>query len=290
VTGTKNDGGRPLISGHYIHGDVGPLFVLLREPPGARHGVLVVPPFAEEMNKCRHMVTELANRLVQRGLTVVVPDLFGTGDSGGDFSDGGWERWQRDLQTVVAWCEMRQIKMYGLLAIRLGAALAASTLSSGKLSAFNRTVLWQPVFNGSHHLAQFLRLRIAASIASDQGRETALDLRMRLASERILEVAGYRLSGRLADELDNVETPVSLPAEFGAVYWMEVRRDDAVPVPISTISLIESSRRNDKVLKLCLVRGEPFWASTEVILNVQLLDASVDAFSEIGVPVSVSVR
>jgi exosortase A-associated hydrolase 2 len=252
--------------------------------------VLVVPPFAEEMNKCRHMVTEMAHRLVQRGLSVVVPDLFGTGDSGGDFSDGGWERWQRDLQTVVAWCETRKIAMYGLLAIRLGAALAASAFSSGKLSGFNRTILWQPVFSGAQHLAQFLRLRIAASIASDQGRETALDLRQRLASGRVLEVAGYRLSGRLADELDIVKAPVRLPAEFGAVYWMEVRRDEAVPVPNSTISLIESSRRDDRELKLRLVRGEPFWASSEVLLNEQLLDASVDAFFDLGVPVAVSVR
>jgi hypothetical protein len=49
------------LTGHFIAGPKGPIFVLLREPPDASRGcVIVVPPFAEEMNKCRRMVTEVA--------------------------------------------------------------------------------------------------------------------------------------------------------------------------------------------------------------------------------------
>lgn len=278
MTGETNQKTRVSVSGHYIHGDAGPLFVLLREPPGARRGVLVVPPFAEEMNKCRRMVTELAHRLVHRGLAVVVPDLFGTGDSGGDFSDGSWECWQRDIRSVLRWCETRSIESYGLLAIRLGAALAASAMSSYKVRSFDRTVLWQPVFGGSRYLGQFLRLRIAASISSDQQRETVSGLRERLANGDTLEVAGYRISGRLAAELELVEAPLDLPAGFGAVHWLEIQRDDAVPVSMSITRLIESSRRTGGAAELHIVRGEPFWASTEVVLNKQLLDSSILAF------------
>lgn len=278
MTGAKNDRGRPSLSGHYIHGNAGPLFVLLREPPGARCGVLVVPPFAEEMNKCRHMVTELAHQLVRRGLAVVVPDLFGTGDSGGDFSDGGWECWQRDMRTVVEWCETRRINVKALLAVRLGAALAASAIGSGRVPGFDRTVLWQPVFGGARYLGQFLRLRVAASIASDQQRETVSALRARLASGDSLEVAGYRIAGRLAAELEVVEVPARLPTGFGAVHWMEVQRDDAVPVPASTTNLVEASRLAGGTVELRIIRGEPFWASTEVLLNEQLVAASADAF------------
>ena len=54
----------------------------------------MVPPFAEEMNKCRPMVTEVALGLAESGIASIVPDLYGTGDSGGDFSEGDWETWQ----------------------------------------------------------------------------------------------------------------------------------------------------------------------------------------------------
>ena len=53
---------RRSVSGQFIDGAKGPIFVLAREPAaGVRGCVLVVPPFAEEMNKCRRMVTEVAS-------------------------------------------------------------------------------------------------------------------------------------------------------------------------------------------------------------------------------------
>ncbi len=57
----------------------------------------MLPPFAEEMNKCRRMMALTAYALQAAGLDVLFVDLFGTGDSGGDFADGSLEVWRSDL-------------------------------------------------------------------------------------------------------------------------------------------------------------------------------------------------
>ena len=78
---------RTTFSGEFVAGTKGPIFVLLRKPLVPPRGcVLVVPPFAEEMNKCRRMVTELAIRLAEQGIATLQPDFYGTGDSAGDFT------------------------------------------------------------------------------------------------------------------------------------------------------------------------------------------------------------
>ena len=80
--------------------------VIKIEPPGgctARH----LPPFAEEMNHSRRMATLQAHRLAALGIDVLVVDLFGTGDSAGDFADARWETWQEDAKAAVAWLGRR---------------------------------------------------------------------------------------------------------------------------------------------------------------------------------------
>src|SRR5689334_9630124 len=64
--------------------------------PSLRQAVLVLPPFAEELNKCRPMLAAQARALAAAGLDVLLVDLFGTGDSDGEFVEARWERWQQD--------------------------------------------------------------------------------------------------------------------------------------------------------------------------------------------------
>jgi hypothetical protein len=45
-----------------------------------------VPPFAEEMNKSRRMIAEVGRRLEGSGVGMLLVDLFGTGDSEGEFA------------------------------------------------------------------------------------------------------------------------------------------------------------------------------------------------------------
>jgi exosortase A-associated hydrolase 2 len=266
---------RSSVSGHFIEGTKGPVFVLCRMPVAASGGcILVAPPFAEEMNKCRRMVTEVALRLAERGVATLVPDLYGTGDSGGDFSDGDWATWQADIAAVVQWGASRGVPVNGMLAIRLGCALAAAAAVSGGISAVGRTALWQPVFDGARFLSQFLRLRIAANLMSDQT-ETLAGLRGRLRSGEALEVAGYRLSGRLAIDLEACSMPDRLPDAFGEVAWLEVVREPGATLAPPSLKLLDAALVQGGHVNAQSYAGEPFWSSTEIVVNRQIVSDTV---------------
>jgi exosortase A-associated hydrolase 2 len=266
---------RRSISGQFIDGVNGPIFVLARGPAaGVRSCVLVVPPFAEEMNKCRRMVTEVALALADRGLATVLPDLYGTGDSGGDFADATWDVWQSDIAHTARWCAERGWPVQGVLGVRLGCALAVAAMASGGLPPVARSVLWQPMFDGRRFLAQFLRLRIAANLMADR-KESLAGLRAQLQAGEVLEIAGYRLSSRLAADLDSLGPPDSLPGGFGEAAWLEVVRESDAKLPGPSQNLIEQTRTHGGQIRDFLIVGEPFWASTEVVVTPEIVCETV---------------
>lgn len=263
------------VSGHFVEGTKGPIFVLARTPASGSCGsVLVVPPFAEEMNKCRRMVTEASLGLAVRGVATVVPDLYGTGDSAGDFSDATWETWRGDLARTAEWSAQRGCPVTGILAIRLGCALAADAMAGGALPAVARSVLWQPVFDGARFLTQFLRLRVAANLMDDQ-RESVSGLRARLKAGEVLEVAGYGLSGQLATELESLVFSDGLPGQLGAIAWLEIAMDAGAPLPAPSRHVIDRTRLGGGHVLAQGVAGEPFWASTEIVVQPAFVAGTV---------------
>ena len=79
------------------------LFYLLFQPSGieARGSVLFLPPFTEEMHKSRHIVASQAREFAARGYNVLLLDLTGCGDSGGEFADASWKIWLQDAALAV---------------------------------------------------------------------------------------------------------------------------------------------------------------------------------------------
>ena len=227
------------------------------------------------MNKCRRMITELALRLADRGVATLVPDLYGTGDSGGDFAEAGWAGWRGDLGVACRWSAAQGCPVTALLAIRLGCALAIDASASSEIPAVQRTVLWQPQFDGSRFLSQFLRLRVAASLMEDR-KETLGDLRARLQAGAATEVAGYTLSSRLAAELEQVRPPESLPESFGGTAWLEVVREIGSGLPAPSEKLVEATRRQGTRIYVSGLQGEPYWSATEIVVNSDVVDATVE--------------
>jgi exosortase A-associated hydrolase 2 len=263
------------ISGHFLEGRQGPLFILRRGPDRARHCVILVPPFAEEMNKARRNLTLLSQGLARNGITTLLPDLYGTGDSGGDFVDADWSLWQDDLVRTATWCRRSIGPIRGLLSIRLGCALACDERVLAAMPELSHSVFWQPVLDGSRFLNQFLRLRVAASMARD-ARESIADLRRELTEKGEVEVAGYRVSRRLAEELDRLHEPSVLPKQLGVVDWFEVVRQSGQDLPASSLRVIEAWNEGGRRVQAHACAGEPFWTSTEIVTSLELIERTTD--------------
>ena len=105
----------------------GERFCLYHRPHPDREcrGVLIyVHPFGDEMNKSRRMAAMQARAFAAIGFGVLQIDLFGCGDSSGEFLDARWNIWKHDLATARNWLENRVTVPVSLWGLRLGALLA----------------------------------------------------------------------------------------------------------------------------------------------------------------------
>jgi exosortase A-associated hydrolase 2 len=177
--------------------DGSPRFCLLHLPEGRPRGNIVyLHPFAEELNRSRHVVAEQARALADRGYAVLQIDLYGCGDSAGDFADADWAQWRRDGLAAVQLLRNRFEAPLCLWGLRAGALLAAE-LAEG-LDDQVGLLLWQPVLSGKQHLQQFLRLNLAADMLDGKSGGNTEALLAQLEAGIPVEVAGYTIAPGLA--------------------------------------------------------------------------------------------
>ncbi|MBV6416812.1 MAG: hypothetical protein CMLOHMNK_01427 [Steroidobacteraceae bacterium] len=250
------------------------LFALLRTPTqNSGECVLVVPPFAEEMNKSRKLVTDFARHERSRGRGVLCIDLFGTGDSDGEFAAARVASWIENLAAAAEWSATQGWRVTSMLGIRMGAILAALLARQRDLD-LSHAVFWQPVMNGARMIDQFLRVRVMASRMEQDRNETVAELRARLQAGKTVEVAGYTLSGALCADLETLDLAAALTPSFAPIRWLDVVADATAPMAPGTQRAIDKARAIGCKVEHMQVTGEPFWMATEIVTNPALVAAS----------------
>ena len=80
------------------------LYGFMHPAPGAPRGraCVLVHPFMEERQDAHAVLRALAVELAARGFPTLRFDLFGCGDSEGDWASASLARWGDDLATAVA--------------------------------------------------------------------------------------------------------------------------------------------------------------------------------------------
>jgi len=241
------------------------------ESPRGR--VLYLHPFAEEMNKTRRMAALACRALADAGYAVLQMDLRGCGDSSADFGDASWSDWQADVRLGLDWLD-RQVPgaPLWLWGLRTGCLLAAADWGRPLNYLF-----WQPMTNGKLALQQFLRLKLAAEMASGAGKGLMDQMKTELAAGRPVEIAGYRLGGSLALGLEAARlAPAGTP---GRVEWLELStREDAVLTPVSE-QAVQAWQDAGWQVRTQIVQGPGFWATSEIELAPALIARTVEALS-----------
>jgi exosortase A-associated hydrolase 2 len=250
--------------------------------PGGSRAVILVPPLAEEMNKCRRMLWLLGERLSAAGIDVELPDLFGTGDSDGDFRDARWSTWLDDVHASYGRLAARGAREVSLVAVRGGALLAAEAARRVP-GRFASLVLWQPVTQGKALVTQLLRLRIAATAlgrgASGQGTSA---LREAIRTEGSIEIAGYEFHSELVDSLEACDLAAD-PGTLPPVAWLEIVRDAGTEMSPAAANAAARLRAAGCRIEQAVVPGTQFWANTEIEIVPALIDRTVVALTT-GMP------
>ena len=247
-----------------------------RLAPGVQRtgiGVLICPPFAEEMNRVRPTQRLLTESLAREGTIAIACDLRGTGDSDGDFAEARWGDWLDDLGAAADWLHRAGCERLVLLGVRAGALLAGAFLdrSARNLAA---VVLWQPQLAGKAVLTDLLRGRVAAAAAVGE-RESVAALRSALAAGQTVEAAGYAIGGGLAAALDQVTLPDSLAERANTLLWLEITSAAATPVRPAANALVNRWRGLRLPVTLSQVVDPPFWSTTETTIGTATVAATV---------------
>jgi exosortase A-associated hydrolase 2 len=268
----------------------GQRFCLYHPPAGSCRGALVyVHPFGDEMNKARRMAALGARRLAALGYGVLQIDLYGCGDSSGDFADARWEIWLADLATASAWLQARLGMPPGLWGLRLGGLLALAYAQQAK-HPIPEILLWQPVQSGGAYLKQFLRLLSVNEMLSQSGQEqpapasSTSALRATLLGGQALEVAGYELAPALAAALDGAEA-AKLAPPASRVHWFEMASAPARPPAPALARLLDGWRQQGADVSMHQVVGPQFWATQEISESDELLAATCAALAPAAQPV-----
>ncbi|MHB9109721.1 MAG: alpha/beta hydrolase family protein [Armatimonadota bacterium] len=129
-------------------------FAMRYLPAGTpRARVLMVPPLFEEKRCAHRALATCARALANAGAAVLIPDLAGTGNSGGTLAEMRLQDWLDDLRAAEAFLREHTDAPSCLVALRAGVLPALQA----RLEA-QRFLLWQPVLSGKSYLRQ-LRTR-----------------------------------------------------------------------------------------------------------------------------------
>lgn len=267
----------------FLEGTAGPLFALYQAPARAvtrQETFLFVPPFAEEMNRSRRVATLQAQALSAAGHGALILDLFGCGDSGGEFADATWEQWQADVFAAADWVARRHGGAVSLWGLRLGAALAASCAERQK-GRFSRLLLWEPVVRGQAYLTQVLRIRVASGLFQETDRqETTEELRDRLQSGETLEIGGYAFGSKLAVAIDAVDMAAMQPECALPSCWIEVAGEGDRPLSAAAQRALQAWRAAGVAVVDRVVTAPRFWNLIETTIAPDLVAATIDAVTE----------
>jgi exosortase A-associated hydrolase 2 len=256
---------------HFLEGGRGRLFALYFPAMGeARGKILCVPPFTEESNRCRVMLGMGARALAQQGYATLLLDLYGTGDSEGEFEQADWAGWLEDVRSGVQWLSDKPgpLTLWGT---RLGAVLATDAAQAlpGQVA---RLLFWQPVSKGKQMFTQYLRLRVANSLEAHGRQETTNELRAKLAGGEALEVGGYYIAPRLAADLDAVGLPAEPDLPGVRIDWLERVDEGKTELAIASKKLLDSWQAQGCEGHGHPFTGPPFWQLHERFLAPQLVD------------------
>lgn len=177
-------------------------FCIHHAPAGeARAVVLHAHALAHEMHFARPTSARAARALAAAGFAVLQIDMFGCGDSSGEFEDASFEAWQQDLRAGAAWLQAQHPGRPLWLWAERAAVLWA-------LPAFNlatpapRHLLWHPLGRGDDALRQLLRTELPA--AMDRGLSAA-ELRRQAenawAQGQAFALGGFQVPAQLAADL-----------------------------------------------------------------------------------------
>lgn len=256
------------ITPFFLQSVAGKLFAILHQPSRKRtdQAVIIIPPFAEEMNRSRKTFSLLGQHLAKNGISTFVLDLYGTGDSEGEFSDARWSTWVSDIECSTEWLSSHGYKNISILGLRLGALLATDMLQNSKY-AFDNIIFWQAAHSGQNMMSQFLRISFTGSNSKSMNEQ--------LNSGSMVEIAGYQLTPALYDDIINIKLQLSQISS--PITWLEIPPNDNMGLSHKSQTILNDHKTGGGRINTEIVKTPQFWTLFDAKADNALFDKTLTA-------------
>jgi exosortase A-associated hydrolase 2 len=232
--------------------------------------IIFIPPFGEEMNRCRSLVATQARHFARAGYYCTLVDFYGTGDSEGLLRDASLDIWKRNINTTVELLQSEEPGPLIFWGLRLGGLIALDYAASSPVQP-RHIILWQPVTSASLYITQVLRQRVASLMVRDLPAETTKEIRQRLEDGVDVEIAGYTLGGALVRDIEKMELSKLRTACAGSIYWLEHVPEEGKEIGVAArkaVDLLTAQGHQVDVHTFC---DPPIWQIHERDFAAQLL-------------------
>lgn len=231
--------------------------VTFRSAGAPRGHIVYIPPFGEEMNRCRAHVAQQARDFAASGYYCTLLDFYGTGDSEGELKEASLACWRNNISLTLQTLTAEAPAPVTLWGTRLGAIVAADYIDSGDIEV-TELLLWQPVTSGKRYVTQLLRQRVASLVNSGQPAETTAEIRAKIAAGEDVEISGYIVGEALLSDIEN--------ASFGAqavrcpsIRWLENIEQEGDALSTASNKAVTGLREAGSDVDVHLFTGPPIW-------------------------------
>lgn len=253
-------------------GDEGQRFFVLQFLPGLepKAHIVFIPPYGEEMNRCRSLVATQARSFARSGYSCTLVDFCGTGDSQGQLRDASLSLWKSNLRVAVEQLQRESPAPLIFWGLRLGGLLALHFATDPALLPRD-IILWQPVNSGALYITQVLRQRVASLMVKDLPPETTKEIRQRLADGEDVEIAGYTLGGTLVSDIEGIDVSAMSGLCVGTIYWLEHVMEAGKEIGLASRKVVDQLSRLGNKIAVQTFTDPPIWQIHERDFAPQLL-------------------
>lgn len=251
-------------------------FLSVTKAKTAMHAVVILPPFAEEMNKSRHIIKQCTKKLAEHNYYSFMLDNYGTGDSEGDLDTATIELWRTDLAILIQKIADWGFTSISFIGIRFGALQLFDLLNNTNLPLpIKQVVLWQPMFDAARFWQQFCRIKVAEAMANGD-KLSQKQIEQQLEQGQIVEIAGYPINSSFVQSILQMESTLPAVLNNSPLSWFELSKLDNVALPVQKV--------RDSLTEKCLlhfkqIKADAFWQTSELAEANQLLALTINQFA-----------